>query len=775
MAKRKRSGKKHLVIVESPAKARTLAAILGPEYDIHASVGHVRDLPKSRMGVDIDHGFAPHYLIPKEKRDVVREIRNAAENADQIYLATDPDREGEAISWHLVQAAELQDQPYQRVVFHEITPEAVKEAFRHPRPIDDHLVDAQQARRVLDRLVGYTISPILWKKIRRGLSAGRVQSVALRMVVEREREIQSFVPQEYWTIDVDLTKTDGAGDAPLTTRFVGPVGKKKAKVSDQQEADRLTGLLRTAAYRVASVKAKPQSRRPAPPFTTSTLQQEASRRFGFTARRTMAVAQQLYEGMELPGQGQAGLISYMRTDSVNIADSAKREARGYITRRFGGDFVPATARTYRTKSKRAQEAHEAVRPTSVAREPASLRGILNRDQNRLYTLIWQRFVACQMANAILDLTTVEVEAQPDDGSEALLLRASETIMRFPGFRQLYEEMRDEEDKDEQEAHGLPRLNADDALRLAEPQPEKAPVRADQHFTEPLPRFTEATLVKALEENGIGRPSTYAPILSTIQGRDYVRRDGRALVPQELGFIVNDMLIKYFPDVFDVGFTASMEEELDEVARGERPWEPVVRQFYDPLESALESAEAAPRVEEVTDKKCEKCGRAMIARWGRYGRFLACSGFPECRNTQELDGGGSGPEKTDEKCDECGAEMMLRTGRYGKFFACSRYPDCKGTKRLLTKVGVDCPKCGGDVVQKRTKKRRVFYGCSTYPKCDFTSWSRPLPKPCPKCAGLVVAVGGKRNEDGEPGQIRARCSACDWRGAVGEPELATATA
>jgi len=439
VTKRKNGNKKHLVIVESPAKARTLSNILGRQYDIRASIGHVRDLPKSRLGVDIDNGFAPRYLIPKEKRAVVKEIRKAAGQADQIYLATDPDREGEAISWHLVEAAELQERPHQRVVFHEITSEAVREAFRHPRPIDHRLVDAQQARRVLDRLVGYTISPLLWQKIHRGLSAGRVQSVALRMVVEREREIQSFVPEEYWSIDAILTKAPGDSGASFTARLVGPVGKKKAKIPDQQEADRLLALLRSAAYRVADLKTRPQSRRPAPPFTTSTLQQDASRRFGFSAKRTMALAQQLYEGLELPGQGQVGLITYMRTDSTHIAESAKQEARAYITRRFGGDFVPSAPRVYRTKSKRAQEAHEAIRPTSVQREPASLRGVLNRDQLRLYTLVWQRFVACQMADAVFELTTVEVEAQPADGSEALLLRASTSAVRFPGYRQLYEE------------------------------------------------------------------------------------------------------------------------------------------------------------------------------------------------------------------------------------------------------------------------------------------------------------------------------------------------
>jgi DNA topoisomerase-1 len=782
MTKRSKRGKKSLVIVESPAKARTLAGILGPEYDIRASVGHVRDLPKSRMGVDIEHGFAPRYLVPKEKRAVVEKIRKAAEQAGEIYLATDPDREGEAISWHLVEATELQDRPHQRVVFHEITPEAVREAFKHPRPVDSRLVDAQQARRVLDRLVGYTISPILWKKIRRGLSAGRVQSVALRMVVEREREIREFVPQEYWTIDVDLTKVAREGatvesgapsievlkpepeDEVFRARLVGFEGKKKAEIASGEEADRLTALLRSASYRVADVKQKPQLRRPRPPFTTSTLQQEASRRLGFSARRTMALAQQLYEGLELPGEGQVGLITYMRTDSTNIAESAKREARAYITRRFGADFVPSAPRTYKTKSKRAQEAHEAVRPTSVLRDPQSLRGKLNRDQIRLYTLIWQRFVSCQMADAVFDLTTVDVEAQPADGSDLMSLRASESVPRFPGYQQLYQEMRDEERSEEPGAHGLPPIEPGDALRPVDLCPE-------QHFTEPPPRYTEATLVKALEENGIGRPSTYAPTLSTIQDRGYVSREGRALVPQELGFVANDLLVAHFPDVFDVGFTAEMEEKLDEIARGEGPWVPVVRQFYDPLEAALESAAAAPRVEEVTDEICEKCGQPMVKRWGRFGQFLACSGFPECRNTRPLDGDEAAVEPTDETCDVCGAPMTMRGGRYGRFLACSRYPECKGTKAIMNKVGVPCPKCGGEVVERRTRRRRTFYGCSRYPECDFTSWSRPLPQPCPQCGGLVVAAGRARRS----GEVPARCTRCDWKGPLGEREMAEATA
>jgi DNA topoisomerase-1 len=760
--KTKKNAGKSLVIVESPAKARTLSGILGSEYDIRSSVGHVRDLPKSRLGVDVDAGFAPRYIVPKEKKAVVDEIKKAAAGAGQIFLATDPDREGEAISWHLVEAAELQDQPHQRVVFHEITPEAVKEAFRHPRPIDTRLVDAQQARRVLDRLVGYQVSPILWKKIRRGLSAGRVQSVALRMVVEREREIQAFVPQEYWTIDVDLTKPQADADA-FTARLAGLLPKKKIEINNREHAEQISGALREAEHKVQDVKKRPQTRRPAAPFTTSTLQQDASRRLGFSAKRTMALAQQLYEGITLPGEGQVGLITYMRTDSTNIAESAREEARNYITTRYGADYLPEKPRQYK-KGKLAQEAHEAIRPTSAMREPSMISKSLHRDQLRLYTLVWQRFLASQMADAIYDQTTIEVESHPREGHDRYLLRATESVVRFAGFQQLYRESSDDETEEEQPAKKLPELSAGDELRATD-------VRPDQHFTEPPPRYTEASLVKALEENGIGRPSTYAPILSTLQDRGYVHREGRALIPQELGFVVNDMLIEHFADVFDPTFTATMEEELDEVARGEIEWEPVVRQFYDPLQAKLANAAEAPRVEEVTDVMCEKCGKPMIKRWGRFGQFLACSGFPECKSTRPIDEEEAAAEATDEVCGECGSPMIVKTGRFGRFLACSRYPDCKGTKPILTKVGVNCPKCGGDIVERRTRQRRIFYGCSKYPECDFTSWSRPLEQPCPQCGGLIVNAGGVRN----PGA--AKCTACDWKGTVGEsePELVEATA
>jgi DNA topoisomerase-1 len=771
MAKAKQ---RNLVIVESPAKARTLANILGKEFDVRASVGHIRDLPKSQLGVDVEKDFTPKYIVPKDKKDVVKALKEAAKKAGTVYLATDPDREGEAISWHLREAMDLDGKPHSRVEFHEITSEAVKDAFNHPREIDMRLVDAQQARRVLDRLVGYKISPILWRKIRRGLSAGRVQSVALRMVVDREREIEAFVPQEYWTIDARLAKQADTDDAAFAARLVGLPGTKKAEISSGDHAEAVAGDLRGAAYAVREIKKRQQVRRPAPPFTTSTLQQEASRRFGYSAKRTMALAQQLYEGLEIPGEGQVGLITYMRTDSLNIAEVARDEARAYITNRYGGDFVPAEPRFYKTKSKGAQEAHEAIRPTSVLRDPASLKSALRADQAKLYGLIWQRMVACQMADAVFDQMTVEIDAhvaghdatgmtQPNAASspQPYALRANASHLRFPGFRQVYIEGRDTE-TDEDEEKSLPELNEGDPLRMLE-------IKPDQHFTEPPPRYTEASLVKALEENGIGRPSTYAPTMSTIQDRGYVLKDGRALKPQELGFVVADMMSEHFAGIVDLGFTARMEDELDDIANGERAWPPVVGEFYEPLAKEVEAADKdAPRVEQQTDEVCEKCGKPMIQRWGRFGQFLACTGFPECKNTRPVGEEAEQPAVTDEKCTDCGAGMVIKRGRFGQFLACSRYPECKGSRPLLKKVGVPCPKDGGELVEKRTKKGRTFYACANYPDCDFTSWSRPLPQPCPQCEGLIVAAG----------RDAAKCTNCDWKGSpeeLGEQELARASA
>jgi DNA topoisomerase-1 len=745
-ARARNRGAHDLVIVESPAKARTLAGILGDGYEIAASVGHVRDLPRSRLGVDVDNQFEPHYIVPREKKEIVDRIRAAAAAADRVYLATDPDREGEAISWHLVEAADLARKPLQRVVFHEITPQAIREAFEHPRQVDSALVDAYHARRILDRLVGYKISPLLWKKVRRGTSAGRVQSAALRMVVEREREIQNFEAREYWTIDALLAKL-GADAEPFSARLRGVAGQRTFEIASGADAERIAADLRAAAFAVKTVRRRDQHRRPAPPFTTSTLQQEASRRFGFTARRTMALAQQLYEGVQLRGSGSpVGLITYMRTDSTNLAQIAVEEIRGFIAQRYGADFVPSAPRVYRSR-KGAQEAHEAIRPTSVLRLPDSpeLRG-LNNDQRRLYTLIWQRTVACQMADAVLDSVSVDIDARADASNRTYHLRASASVLRFPGYRQVYEEAGDDDRDQALPQPPLPDLEAGDPLQLRDLRPE-------QHFTEPPPRYTEATLVKALEENGIGRPSTYATILGTIQERGYVERVERQLRPTELGFVVNDFLTEQFPEYVDLKFTAEFEEDLDEIARGSRPWRPVIQEFYSPLTKALATAESAPVVAQETGEVCPESGHALIRRFGRFGPFLACSGFPDCRYTRP-DKAEEQPQPTDEKCDLCGSPMVAKRGRFGPFLACSRYPECKGTKPLLTRTGIPCPIDGGEIVERQTKKGRKFYGCSNYPKCDFTSWQRPLPTVCPNCGGLAVAERGRR----------ARCTVCDWKGA-----------
>jgi DNA topoisomerase-1 len=723
--------KRNLVIVESPAKARTLASFLDPGYDVRASIGHVRDLPRSRLGVAVEEGFTPHYVVPREKREVVRKLKEAAQGADTVYLATDPDREGEAISWHLVQAAELGDRPYHRVVFHEVTPEAVRRAFHHPRHIDMRLVEAQQARRVVDRLVGYKVSPLLWKKVRRGLSAGRVQSAALRMVVNREREIEGFVPREYWTIDARLAPAGSPSPEAdsFTARLTGSAqtgarrgasggGRhKKLEVANAEESARLVSLLEKASYRVAEVKQRVQARRPPPPFTTSTLQQEAARRFRFSAKRTMAVAQQLYEGLSLPGKAgerPVGLITYMRTDSTQVSEAARAEARAYIGERFGAEFLPPAPRQYRRKARGAQEAHEAIRPTSIWREPAALRRSLTPDQYRLYSIVWQRMLASQMADAVYDGLTIDVEATPTSGRDVYLFRATESVLRFPGYQHLYQESSDDGSPEEPQRR-LPALSQGQALTLLGLLPE-------QHFAEPPPRYTEATLVRALEENGIGRPSTYAPILSTIQERGYVSRDGRQLKPTELGYVVNDLLVNLFPDVVDLRFTAAMEEELDDIARGEKAWQPVVESFYLPLEEALARAAHAPRAEEPTDERCDVCGQPMVARWGRFGRFLACSGFPECRSTRPLPGEEE-PETTDEHCDLCGAPMVVRNGRYGRFLGCSRYPECSGKRPLRAKeapktTDEHCELCGAPMVVRRGRYGR-FLGCSRYPECNGT--------------------------------------------------------
>ncbi|MDT7885056.1 MAG: type I DNA topoisomerase [Thermoflexus sp.] len=702
-----------LVIVESPAKARTVGRILGRGFTVKASIGHVRDLLKSQLAVDVENNFKPTYRVPKEKQAVVRELRQAVKEAEEVYLATDPDREGEAIAWHLTEVADIPPSKLRRVVFHEITEPAIREAFAHPRGIDMQLVHAQQARRILDRLVGYKLSPLLWEKVRGRLSAGRVQSVALRLIVEREREIQAFVPEEYWTIAVELSKLDD--ERAFRARLVRYLGLEP-DLKNEEQVRPLVAELEDALYVVVNVKKGERRRRPAAPFTTSTMQQEASRRLGFTARRTMAVAQQLYEGLPLGEEGSVGLITYMRTDSTNVSPLAQEEARRFIAQAYGEHLLPPEPPVYKTRARIAQEAHEAIRPTSVFRTPESVKPYLDRDQYRLYELIWKRFIASQMAPAILDTMTVEIVAVPRaliaDGQiplEALenpryLFRATGSAIRFPGFLVVYEEAREEDVKPEEEEEGgglLPPLEPNERLRLWRVLPE-------QHFTQPPPRYTEASLIKTLEELGIGRPSTYAPILSTLFQRGYVERVDKRLVPTPLGITVTDLLVQHFPDIMDVNFTARMEEDLDRIAAGEEDWVEVLRRFYGPFEQRLQ--EALARIQKVS-----------------------------------LD-----HEVLDEQCPECGAPLQIRYGRFGKFVGCTRFPECRYTRPFFNKLGVPCPQCGGELLEKKSKRGRTFYGCSNWPTCNFTTWKRPLTVRCPHCGGLLV------QEDRE----NARCLKCE---------------
>jgi DNA topoisomerase-1 len=710
-----------LVIVESPAKARTVGKFLGRDYRVKASIGHIRDLPANRLGVDVEHDFKPRYVIPEKKKDVVHALREEAKQASEFYLATDPDREGEAISWHLKEtlARDIAGKPVHRVEFHEITRDAVDHAFAHPRAIDLDRVDAQQARRILDRLVGYKLSPLLRDKVgRKGLSAGRVQSVAVRLVVEREREIQAFVPVEYWSIVAELAKRDPSG-------LQGPKGLQSFRAKlikiNGQDADlknrddtlEIVAELEKAAYVVTRVAKSERRRNPAPPFTTSTLQQEASKRLGFAAKRTMAVAQSLYEGVDVGDGGRVGLITYMRTDSTAIAPAAQAEAREFIQDKFGASFLPPAPPVYRTKTKGAQEAHEAIRPTSAKREPAALKSYLDRDQYRLYDLIWKRFIASQMAPAILDVTSVDVTAAVGQGAalpyNRYLFRATGSIIKFPGFLAVYEEAREEGEAPSEDEEGkgvrLPPLSVNEPLDLLKLIPE-------QHFTQPPPRYTEASLVKALEEYGIGRPSTYAPILTTIQMRGYVAKNGKQLFPTELGFITNDLLVGSFEQYVDVGFTAQMEEQLDEVAEGKVKWVGMLREFYSPFIASVEHAQVAMPHVEVK------------------------------------------PEPTGQTCPECGGALVVKLGRFGKFIACSNYPKCRHTEPIIVKTGAKCPQCGKDLIERRTKKGRVFYGCTGYKaddpnSCQFTTWKKPLAQPCPKCGGLLV----------EAGKNKARCLKC----------------
>ena len=731
-----------LVVVESTAKARTIEKFLGASYAVRACLGHVRDLPTSKLGVDVDHDFRPTYVVTPDKKQIVRQLRDEAKRSETVLIATDPDREGEAIAWHLVSAMGLDDKPVQRVEFHEVTRDAVLRAVSEPRGIDLKRVDAQQARRVVDRLVGYKISPILWRNVRRGLSAGRVQSVAVRLIVDREREREAFVPVEYWTLEAELIKR--AADAqPFKANLTEQDGQK-IELKTGEQTDQIIADLNGARYRVREVRQREQQRNPAAPFTTSTLQQDASRKLGFTAKRTMAVAQQLYEGVDIGGDS-VGLITYMRTDSVTVAETAVAEARRVIAAKYGSQMVPTSPRVYRTKSRLAQEAHEAIRPTSAQRDPDQLRRHLRPEQFRLYELIWKRFIASQMASAILDLTTADIDGTRQ-GAPVYTFRATGSVLRFPGFLSVYLEGKDDGDVDESGRQRLPELGQGEELDLARLLPE-------QHFTQPPPRYSEATLVKSLEEHGIGRPSTYAPILSTIQDRGYVEKEDKRFKPTELGKLVNDLLVGHFSDIVDVEFTATLEDKLDDIATGERPWVPVIQEFYDPFEKTLERAQReiqhVNKAAEITDEVCDKCGRPMAIKLGRFGRFLSCTGFPECRNAKPLDAEAT-TEPSDETCDKCGKPMVIKLGRFGRFLSCSDYPDCKTTRPILVRIGVNCPRDGGDLVEKKTRSGRVFYGCANYPGCDWVSWQRPLAQPCEECGGLRVPLG----------EEKVHCFGCD---------------
>ncbi len=702
------SPKKELVIVESPAKAKTLGKILGSKYNLKASLGHIRDLPRSKLGVDVENNFTPGYVVPRAKSKLVKELKDAAKNAKAIYLATDPDREGEAIAWHLAAVMDGDKKSFHRVVFHEITDEAVQQAFKHPRSIDSYLVDAQQARRVLDRLVGYKLSPLLWQKVRRGLSAGRVQSVALRIIVDREREIEGFVPQEYWLIEAELQKQQLAS---FRAQLVGLIDGTKLEINSEQKANTLKERLEQAKYTVDKIKSRKVVRQPAPPFITSTLQQEAWYKLRLSAGQTMAIAQELYEGLPLEGGESTGLITYMRTDSTHVARTAVAETRDFIQKKYGEDYLPAHARVFARQVKGAQEAHEAIRPTRTNRTPDTMKKFLSNNQFRLYQLIWNRMVASQMAAAIYDSTSIDIEAKPVTSRELYLFRSTSSELKFPGFTILYQ--RDEGKSDEDASRqSLPKVDKGDILRLIQ-------LLTEQRFTQPPPRFTEASLIRMLEERGIGRPSTYAPILANILDREYVSKTSGILKPTELGMIVTDLLKEHFPNIVDIEFTARMEDELDQIAAQKKKWVDVVKNFYTPFDKILQNAkEGITRVkiaDEITTEKCEKCGKPLAIKIGRFGKFLACTGYPEC----------------------------------------------KFTKRYQIKTGVKCPECGGELIQRLNKKGKVFFGCGNYPNCKFAASARPLSQPCPKCGGLLI----------EYRENKTRCLKCRYRGPILEEKTA----
>lgn len=714
---------KNLVIVESPAKAKTINKYLGKNFTVLASVGHVKDLPKSKLGVDVENDFEPEYEVIRGKGKVITELKKAAKGADAIYLAPDPDREGEAIAWHIAEeignmkvSAKTKPPVIYRVLFNEVTERAIKEAIKNPFEIDSNKFDAQQARRVLDRLVGYQVSPILWDKVRRGLSAGRVQSVAVRLICEREELIKAFNPVEYWSITTIFTEGSTDFEAKLSK-----ISGKKAVVSTKEEASEITNYFKTGKFLVSNIVKKERKKHPTPPFITSRLQQEASRKLGFTAKKTMAVAQQLYQGVEVGKAGLVGLITYMRTDSNRIAMEAINDVRGFIEAKYGKEFLPDKPNFYKSK-KSAQEAHECIRPTFCKYPPEVIKASLSRDQFRLYDLIWKRFVACQMVPAVMDQTRVEIT------SDKYMVQANGNVVKFQGFTAVYEEGRDDDIPDDDKEGSLPDIKEGTEYSAKEVNPK-------QHFTQPPPRFSEATLVKELEENGIGRPSTYAAIITTIQDREYVVKEGRQLAPTELGFMVTGLLVTSFPNILSVEFTAKLEEELDKVEEGTVKWKTVMKNFYGPFKESLEKAKtdmvSLKTKEEETDLKCDKCGNMMIIKWGRRGKFLACKGYPDCKTTSDFevakDGTITPVERVEEErgeCPNCKHPMIVKSGRFGRFLACSNYPTCKTTQPM--KLDIACPEdsCGGQIVERMTKRKRLFWGCSKYPNCDYATWDDP---------------------------------------------------
>lgn len=734
----------NLVIVESPAKAKTISKILGKDFTVKASMGHVRDLPKSKIGIDVAKDFKPTYIVPADKKKVINDLKKDVKKGTTLYIATDEDREGEAIGWHLLKALAVdpEKQKVKRIVFHEITDPAIKDAIEHPRSIDKDLVNAQQARRVLDRLVGYELSPLLWKKIRYGLSAGRVQSVAVRLIVEREREIDAFKPEEYWKIIGQFKKGKDVFEAELE-KFKG----KSLKIKNEKDAKAALKETKGADFEVIDVEEKDVKRSPAAPFTTSTLQQEASRKLGFSVKRTMTVAQQLYEGVE-HHRGSHGLITYMRTDSVNISNVALKQAKEVITKEFGKEYALASPRFYKSK-KGAQEAHEAIRPVDLSIKPEDAEPHLDKDQFRLYKLVWERTLACQMAEAKLKALGVDIEASKKGKSTGYVFRATGQTIVFPGFMRAYVEGSDNPEEELMHKEKiLPALAKGDSV-------EEKSIDANQHFTKPPARYTEASLVKKLESEGIGRPSTYAPTITTIMARGYVEKENKQLKPTDTAEVVTDMLVKHFPDIVDYKFTAEMEESLDDIAEGKKKWVPVIEDFYGPFHEKIEQKQKTLNKSDLTtleksDEKCEKCGSDMVVKLGRFGKFLSCSNYPKCKNAKPIENGeDETPEEKEmeklekklagKKCDKCGKEMEIKKGPYGDFLGCSGYPKCKNIQAIVKLTGVKCPKCkDGQLVERRTRKRgSIFYGCNKFPKCRFALWDKPTGKTCKKCGGLMV--------------------------------------